>query len=119
MSVFVVVLLAMGYLVYNNFLAKPAPPPGMGVAPGTEGVPSAGGEGLPPSTPTPGDTQAAVPSPSGGAVSSPKLKTDLLKDPRFSDLVIFGDLPIEVGEVGRPNPFIPYEGYESGGSEGE
>lgn len=108
-----IVVLGMGYLVYSNFLAKPAPPAGMGVAPGTEGVPSAGGEGLPPSTPMPGDTQAAVSSPSLGAVSSPKLKTDLLKDPRFSDLVIFGDLPIEVGEVGRSNPFIPYEGYKT------
>lgn len=109
MAVLLVVILVIGYLVYANFLAKPSAPadvPEM-ATPGGGGVPT-GGISLPgmgTTTPSPGTGST------GGAVPSSKLNADLLNDPRFADLVIFGE-PVEVGEVGRENPFIPYEGYK-------
>lgn len=104
--IFGVIFLVIGYLVYSNFLSKKTPfgLPEAGIVPG--GAPVMPGA----ISPAPG---SEVPLLSQG--SSSKLNTDILNDPRFSELKIFGDVPIEIGPIGRENPFVPYEGYKSGG----
>ncbi len=101
----VLILLAIAYLVYTSFLSKPELDASLDIVPAEEDSEVPGGPEIEPGIPV--------------EISSPKLKTDLLTDPRFTDLVIFGDLPVEVGEVGRENPFIPFEGYGTGGGEEE
>lgn len=99
-----VIFLAIGYLVYTNFLSNKTSPDLMmetGEDPGAA-LPEPGSE-----TPLPPPVQG----------SSSKLNTDILNDPRFSELKIFGDTPIEIGPIGRENPFVPYEGYSSGGEQ--
>ncbi len=101
--VFLIVILITGYLVYSTFFSKK---PHSVSAP--FGITEEGG------------ATATAPSPATSSqnIPSSKLNTDLLTDPRFSQLMIFGDVPIEVGPVGRDNPFVPYEGYKSGGTTG-
>lgn len=111
----VVVILIIGYLVYSNFLSSGRGAPGEALEPGMEAMPP---EEMEPAMPgEPGLEAPGEPSAPIGPVTSSKLKTDILTDPRFADLKIFGDLPVEVGEVGRDNPFIPFEGYKSGTEE--
>jgi len=93
-----VIFLVIGYLVYINFLSPKTPPTPLLEA------------GAEPSAP---GSEAPLPPPVQG--SSSKLNTDILNDPRFSELKIFGDAPIEIGPIGRENPFVPYEGYISSG----
>ncbi len=56
--------------------------------------------------------------PSGGANSTPKhnseriireieFDTEFLKDPNFRKLQEHGQWPLEIGETGRDNPFLP------------
>jgi len=101
----VIIILVIAYLLYTNFLSKPP-------AAGIDIIPAEGEDSELPQDP---GSRLGVPS----QISSPKLKTDLLNDPRFTDLVIFGDLPVEVGEVGRDNPFVPYDGYNKEAAEKE
>ncbi|MDP2918213.1 MAG: hypothetical protein Q8N68_01810 [bacterium] len=94
-----IIFLAIGYLVYANFLSKKTPP----ILLETGADPSAALL-----APAPG---SEAPLPPLIQDSSSGLNTDILNDPRFSELKIFGDVPIEIGPVGRENPFVPYEGY--------
>ena len=105
LGIFLVVVLVAGYLFYISFFGKKSSPE-LGAVPGAM-----------PGAPEAIMTAPSITTPSQN-VSSSKLKTDLLTDPRFSQLVIFGEVPIEVGPVGRDNPFIPYEGYKSGSETG-
>jgi len=98
-----VIFLAIGYLVYTNFLSEKAPP----VLSEAGADPSAALL-----APAPG-SEAPLPLPIQD--SSSKLNTDILNDPRFSELKIFGDVPIEIGPIGRENPFVPYDGYSNSG----
>ncbi|MFA4881016.1 MAG: hypothetical protein WC650_05345 [Candidatus Doudnabacteria bacterium] len=107
-GIFLVAILVTGYLVYTSFFGRKSsePVPELGAVPDI--IPVVPGAIV---------TAPSITTPSQNVPSS-KLKTDLLTDPRFSQLVIFGEVPIEVGPVGRDNPFIPYEGYKSGGETG-
>lgn len=72
-----------------------------------------------PTLPSQGEAAAQVTAPSlAEQISSPNLKTELLADPRFRELVIYGT-PVEVGEIGRENPFLPFSDQESPDNEAE
>jgi len=43
-----------------------------------------------------------------GAEEDLELDKDFFEDPRYQGLKFYGQWPIEVGEVGRENPFLPY-----------
>lgn len=45
--------------------------------------------------------------PSEGLVST-ELDLKVLESMQFKDLRSHGDLPVKVGQTGRPNPFLPY-----------
>lgn len=92
-SVFVVVVLVSGYLYYSNFMQKP------------KAVNDFMPMELDPNFISP--INPVVPNQG----FSSRLKTNLLSDPRFANLKVFGNVPIEVGTLGKDNPFIPYEGY--------
>lgn len=91
-------LFVAGYLIYNNYFADSSPAT----------------DDLNLQSTTGPLNSVSVPD----RIHSPKLDTDVLTDPRFSDLVIFGDSPLEIGEVGRENPFVPFGGFEAGNDEG-
>lgn len=50
---------------------------------------------------------SSIDMPTGGSeITLPELNLDILNDPRFQNLRPYGDLPVEVGETGRENPFL-------------
>ncbi len=72
-----------------------------------------------PLLPSEGEAVAQETTPSiAEQISSPNLKTELLADPRFRELVIYGN-PVEVGAIGRENPFLPFSEEESSPGEEE
>ncbi|MFA4818610.1 MAG: hypothetical protein WC621_02085 [Patescibacteria group bacterium] len=84
------VWIIIGGLLYVNFGSKPLPAPplvGLGNKVGSMPLPNAGNNAV--------------------AGSTVKLPTDLLDNPQFKNLQIFGEVPLRTKELGRLNPFEP------------
>ena len=82
-GIMLVVWGTIGVLLYRNFLSQPSSPPPSGIS-------------LPDNLPTAGLPGTRTPT---------ELNRKLLQDPRFVNLKIYGDIPVEPKGLGKPNPF--------------
>ena len=80
-----VVWLIIGVVVYRTFLAKPAPAPESPIV------------SLPVSQPNQPVVTPVTPS---------QVNFEILRDPKLTNLKVYGEVPVEVKALGRPNPFL-------------
>lgn len=84
-STLAVVWIIIGIVVYKNFVPNAAP-----------------------TIPTP-----VLPSNPGTSPAKPvekfdlQVSTEILRDPALTNLKIYGEIPLQVTGLGRPNPFAP------------
>lgn len=97
--VFILIAAGGGFWLYRNYTSEPGTSP-------TSLIPTV-------SVTVPGTTEPDITQ----RIFSPDLKMDVLSDPRFSELVIYGDVPLEIEELGRENPFLPFNLEEEYGVE--
>jgi hypothetical protein len=96
MAVIAIVWVVIGVIVYRNYFAKPKP-----TVPKFNEVPVIS------------DNKDTKPVKSGALANPVNITPSFLQDLKLTGLQVYGEVPLQVGETGRSNPFEPVEATPS------